>query len=122
MRQNVEVNEDARDSSNSVDLDTGADDFPENETSFPDDGLEDGFEPADTSQEDEADMDERDDSGQTGLFDPVRAGLKEISNLGKFTVSSHKQGNGVAELRSDDLSQYWQYAASHGTPRSLVPY
>jgi hypothetical protein len=41
-------------------------------------------------------------------FDPSAAGLKEISNLGKFTVSSYKQGNGVAELRSDDLKQYWQ--------------
>ncbi|KAH7320068.1 anaphase-promoting complex, subunit 10-domain-containing protein [Stachybotrys elegans] len=35
-------------------------------------------------------------------------GLKEISNLGRFTVSSHKPGNGVEELRSDDLKQYWQ--------------
>ncbi|ROT42415.1 APC10-domain-containing protein [Sodiomyces alkalinus F11] len=35
-------------------------------------------------------------------------GLKEISNLGKFTVSSHKPGNGVEELRSDDTDAYWQ--------------
>ncbi|GJN85037.1 anaphase promoting complex subunit doc1 [Purpureocillium lilacinum] len=42
------------------------------------------------------------------LFDPATVGLKEISNLGKFTVSSHKPGCGVDELRSDDLKMYWQ--------------
>ncbi|KAJ6788998.1 hypothetical protein PWT90_10233 [Aphanocladium album] len=42
------------------------------------------------------------------LVDPASIGLKEISNLGKFTVSSHKPGNGVQELRSDDLKLYWQ--------------
>lgn len=42
------------------------------------------------------------------LFDPAAVGLKEISNLGKFTVSSHKPGSGVDELRSDDLKLYWQ--------------
>lgn len=42
------------------------------------------------------------------LIDPTTMGLKEISNLGRFTVSSHKQGNGVEELRSDDLALYWQ--------------
>ncbi|KYK55333.1 Anaphase-promoting complex, subunit 10/DOC domain protein [Drechmeria coniospora] len=41
-------------------------------------------------------------------FDPAAVGLKEISNLGKFTVGSHKPGCGVNELRSDDLKQYWQ--------------
>ncbi|TDZ39633.1 Anaphase-promoting complex subunit 10 [Colletotrichum sidae] len=41
-------------------------------------------------------------------FDPLAAGLKEISNLGKFTVSSHKQGNGVDQLRNDSLKTYWQ--------------
>ena len=43
------------------------------------------------------------------LADPATMGLKEISNLAKFTVSSHKPGNGVEELRVDDLHQYWQY-------------
>ncbi|KAL7941617.1 anaphase-promoting complex, subunit 10 domain-containing protein [Trichoderma barbatum] len=42
------------------------------------------------------------------MMDPVVFGLKEISNLGKFTVSSHKPGNGVEQLRSDDLTSYWQ--------------
>ena len=45
---------------------------------------------------------------QEALADPAALGLKEISNLGRFTVSSHKQGNGVEELRSDDLNLYWQ--------------
>lgn len=45
---------------------------------------------------------------QDALTDPASLGLKEISNLGRFTVSSHKQGNGVDELRSDDLNLYWQ--------------
>lgn len=42
------------------------------------------------------------------MMDPAVFGLKEISNLGKFTVSSHKPGNGVEQLRSDDLTSYWQ--------------
>jgi anaphase-promoting complex subunit 10 len=42
------------------------------------------------------------------ILDPAVFGLKEISNLGKFTVSSHKPGNGVEQLRSDDLTSYWQ--------------
>ncbi|KAJ4269627.1 hypothetical protein NW762_001295 [Fusarium torreyae] len=42
------------------------------------------------------------------LFDPATAGLKEISNLARFTVSSHKPGNGVEELKSDDLKLFWQ--------------
>lgn len=42
------------------------------------------------------------------MMDPGVFGLKEISNLGKFTVSSHKPGNGVEQLRSDDLTSYWQ--------------
>lgn len=42
------------------------------------------------------------------MMDPVAFGHKEISNLGKFTVSSHKPGNGVEQLRSDDTASYWQ--------------
>ncbi|KAK0710770.1 galactose-binding domain-like protein [Lasiosphaeris hirsuta] len=41
-------------------------------------------------------------------FDPSAIGLKEINNLAHFGVSSHKPGNGVAELLSDDLDKYWQ--------------
>ncbi|KAL2256229.1 hypothetical protein VTK26DRAFT_1964 [Humicola hyalothermophila] len=42
------------------------------------------------------------------FFDPTAMGLKEINNLAHFGVSSHKPGNGVAELLSDDLDKYWQ--------------
>ncbi|KAF4471245.1 anaphase-promoting complex subunit 10 [Fusarium albosuccineum] len=42
------------------------------------------------------------------LIDPATAGLKEISNLARFTVSSHKPGNGVEALKSDDTAQFWQ--------------
>ncbi len=41
-------------------------------------------------------------------FDPMLLGLKEINNLAHFSVSSHKPGNGVEELLSDDLDKYWQ--------------
>ena len=41
-------------------------------------------------------------------FDPIAMGLKEINNLAHFSVSSHKPGNGVQELLSDDLDKYWQ--------------
>lgn len=46
--------------------------------------------------------------------DSVPNGLKEISNLAKFIVSSHKQGCGIDELRSDDLKKYWQYVHQGG--------
>ena len=59
--------------------------------------------------EDEPEEEEHDEHDPAAaMFDPATMGLKEISNLGKFTVSTHKQGNGVDELRSDDLKQYWQ--------------
>jgi anaphase-promoting complex subunit 10 len=45
-------------------------------------------------------------------FDPVSLGLKEINNLAHFGVSSHKPGNGVRELLSDDIDKYWQYESS----------
>lgn len=35
-------------------------------------------------------------------------GLKEISSLASWTVSSAKPGNGVRSLRSPDTSQFWQ--------------
>ena len=42
------------------------------------------------------------------VFDPTSLGLREINNLAHFGVSSHKPGNGVDELLSDDLDKYWQ--------------
>lgn len=60
--------------------------------------------------EDGEDEDEDEELEDDGLaLDPHPHGLKEISNLGKFTVSTHKQDNGVEELRSDDLTKLWQY-------------
>ncbi|KAI1506143.1 anaphase-promoting complex, subunit 10-domain-containing protein, partial [Biscogniauxia marginata] len=41
-------------------------------------------------------------------FDASAIGLKEISNLASFTVSSYKPGCGVKELRDDDVNQFWQ--------------
>ena len=57
--------------------------------------------------EDDDDIEEDDDEPATP-FDAIQLGLKEISNLGKIIVSSYKPGNGVDELRSDDLSKLWQ--------------
>ncbi|OLN86731.1 Anaphase-promoting complex subunit 10 [Colletotrichum chlorophyti] len=62
----------------------------------------------DTSVEDGDIEDQAEDHHDEPDFDPLAAGLKEISNLGKFTVSSHKQGNGVEQLRNDSLKTYWQ--------------
>lgn len=70
------------------------------------------YEAEDTSIEEQVEEEEEEEEEQEEaemLVDPASIGLKEISNLGKFTVSSHKPGNGVMELRSDDLKQYWQY-------------
>jgi anaphase-promoting complex subunit 10 len=48
------------------------------------------------------------EEAQAAFFDPTSLGLKEINNLAHFGVSSHKPGNGVEELISDDLEKYWQ--------------
>ncbi|KAL3595157.1 hypothetical protein FPOAC2_09478 [Fusarium poae] len=73
---------------------------------------------AEEYEDDNSETEEEDEDGDDGdedqaqeiapLFDPATAGLKEISNLARFTVSSHKPGNGVEELKSDDLKQFWQ--------------
>lgn len=57
---------------------------------------------------DEDEDDGADDQGEGVYFDPMSMGLKEINNLAHFGVSSHKPGNGVEELLSDDLDKYWQ--------------
>jgi anaphase-promoting complex subunit 10 len=41
-------------------------------------------------------------------FDPAALGLKEIGNLASWTVSSSKPGCGVAALRDEDTSFFWQ--------------
>jgi anaphase-promoting complex subunit 10 len=67
---------------------------------------------ADDLVEEMGDHDEENsDSGdemQGQAFNPAALGLKEINNLAHFGVSSHRPGNGVAELLSDDLDKYWQ--------------
>lgn len=83
-------------------------------------GLGDGPQP-DDMMEGDLDVDIHDEEGAptedfeyeemedtTPVFDPAALGLKEINNLAHFSVSSHKPGNGVAELLSDDLDKYWQ--------------
>lgn len=102
---------------NADDDDLGAEDTSiEGEDDF-DDGDEDidHYDPhAEDDDELEGDEQQDDEQPEFGepLADPAGQGLKEISNLGRFTVSSHKQGNGVEELRSEDLNQYWQYVPS----------
>ncbi|ORY64144.1 anaphase-promoting complex, subunit 10-domain-containing protein [Pseudomassariella vexata] len=80
-----------------VDVDD-EDDGNENGEEVEDEDGEDGQE-----AEDEADVQEEDPP-----FDPASVGLKEISNLASFTVSSYKPGCGVKELRDDDVNQFWQ--------------
>ncbi|KAK4101780.1 galactose-binding like protein [Parathielavia hyrcaniae] len=65
------------------------------------DEMEDDEEADDEQPESEAE-------GQDHAFNPAALGLKEINNLAHFGVSSHRPGNGVAELLSDDLDKYWQ--------------
>jgi len=80
--------------------------------------MDDDFEAHDDELLGEA-IDEEEDHGhdehvdsdeplQSPIFDPATMGLKEINNLAHFGVSSHKPGNGVEELLSDDLDKYWQ--------------
>ncbi|KAI1275704.1 anaphase-promoting complex, subunit 10-domain-containing protein [Xylaria sp. FL0933] len=58
----------------------------------------------------ESEVEEVDDAeeDEEQPFDASAVGLKEISNLASFTVSSYKPGCGVKELRDDDVNQYWQ--------------
>lgn len=59
-------------------------------------------------QDDEEDEANMVDEIPVTFFDPTAMGLKEINNLAHFGVSSHKPGNGVKELLSEDLDKYWQ--------------
>ncbi len=58
-----------------------------------------------------AENDEEAHEGEEAPFDASAIGLKEISNLAGFTVSSYKPGCGVKELRDDDVNQFWQCVA-----------
>jgi anaphase-promoting complex subunit 10 len=65
------------------------------------------YEGDETTQEGDC-VEEEHEEDRLPHFDLHPLGLKEISNLGKFTVSTHKPENGVEELRSDDLTKFWQ--------------
>ncbi|KAM7199719.1 galactose-binding like protein [Naviculisporaceae sp. PSN 640] len=62
----------------------------------------------DLDNDEEVDEQVESDEALPSDFDAAALGLKEINNLANFGVSSHKPGNGVAELLSDDLDKYWQ--------------
>lgn len=86
---------------------------------------EDGEEDGDTDEPNDLQVG---DQSPVAFFDPTVMGLKEINNLAHFGVSSHKPGNGVDELLSDDLDKYWQYVLppcprsqlGHGRPAHSV--
>ncbi|KAK4504898.1 hypothetical protein PRZ48_002861 [Zasmidium cellare] len=84
-------------------------DIPSDELDLP------AQETAEVVEEEEVDDDgeaDEEDDGQDGIdFDDAPfppPGLKEISSLASWTVSTAKPGNGVAALRSPDTSLYWQ--------------
>jgi len=96
---------------------TMVDDDAQTQVEADDTSVEDEYEEEDEDDEDEdipGDDEEGDEEGEDDAAvpelhaEPPTLGLKEISNLGRLTVSSHKQGNGVESLRSDDLSLFWQ--------------
>ncbi|KAI1206170.1 anaphase-promoting complex, subunit 10-domain-containing protein [Annulohypoxylon truncatum] len=77
-------------------------------TELGDDGP-DGIEEDDQENgEEDGEEDEEEGHEEDAPFDASAVGLKEISNLASFTVSSYKPGCGVKELRDDDVNQFWQ--------------
>ncbi|KAI0484342.1 anaphase-promoting complex, subunit 10-domain-containing protein [Xylariaceae sp. FL0804] len=73
-----------------------------------DEADEENEEPVEDDEEDEDVEDVEAQEEEEPAFDPAALGLKEISNLASFTVSSYKPGCGVKELRDDDPNQFWQ--------------
>lgn len=73
--------------------------------------VEDDEEVEDAEEVEEVEVaeEEEEEDDDDHSFDPSAVGLKEISNLASFIVSSYKPGCGVKELRDDDVNQYWQY-------------
>lgn len=67
--------------------------------------------------EEGAENEDEANEGEELPFDASAVGLKEISNLASFTVSSYKPGCGVKELRDDDVNQFWQWVTQ--TPSQL---
>lgn len=94
-----------------------ADDHPEDEHNGVDEhGDEFGFDEDGNRIEPDEDHEETEQL-QHSMFDPSAIGLREINNLAHFGVSSHKPGNGVEELLTEDLDKYWQSV----TPLLLFP-
>ncbi|KAI6780274.1 anaphase-promoting complex subunit 10, partial [Emericellopsis cladophorae] len=91
---------------------TMVDDDAQTQVEADDTSVEDEYEEEDEDEADEdipGDEEGEDDAAVPELHaEPPTLGLKEISNLGRLTVSSHKLGNGVESLRSDDLGLFWQ--------------
>lgn len=85
-------------------------DIAMSEGSIDDQGLDENYDgvEVDDAEVDGEEADEGNETQDDVLFDPAAVGLKEISNLASFTVSSYKPGCGVKELRDDDVHQYWQ--------------
>ncbi|KAI0880126.1 anaphase-promoting complex, subunit 10-domain-containing protein [Annulohypoxylon maeteangense] len=74
-----------------------------------DDDQENEEDNGEEEEEEEDDDEEEEEEGHDDVpFDASAVGLKEISNLASFTVSSYKPGCGVKELRDDDVNQFWQ--------------
>ncbi|KAK1077825.1 hypothetical protein LTR33_007755 [Friedmanniomyces endolithicus] len=69
-------------------------------------GEEVGEEDDEEEAEEEDDEGPEEDDGEPEVFPPP--GLKEISSLASWTVSTAKPGNGVAALRSPDPAHFWQ--------------
>ena len=63
---------------------------------------------ADGGLEDELESATEEDTAALGLPDASLIGLREISPLASWTVSTCKPGCGVAALRSPSTTQFWQ--------------
>ncbi|TGJ79458.1 hypothetical protein E0Z10_g9305 [Xylaria hypoxylon] len=72
------------------------------------DHMEDGEGDVEHDGSEVEDVEDAEEEEEEQPFDASAVGLKEISNLASFTVSSYKPGCGVKELRDDDVNQYWQ--------------
>ncbi|KAK5116405.1 hypothetical protein LTR62_007952 [Meristemomyces frigidus] len=71
------------------------------------DGMAEGEDGDEDDEDDEEEEEEgAPDDGEPEIFPPP--GLKEISSLASWTVSTAKPGNGVAALRSPDPAHFWQ--------------
>lgn len=90
--------------------DSGNDDGSE-EADYLDRDLDENGEGADIDPDEEegGEGDDDEEAQEDELpFNAAAVGLKEISNLASFTVSSYKPGCGVRELRDDDINLFWQ--------------